>query len=444
MVREGYKKTDFGEIPEEWKVVRIGDILSEVIEPIRMRDDDIYRLISIRRRNGGLFERTRLPGKKILTKDLQRVIPGTFIIANRQIVHGACAYVTEDYADAAVSSAYTLLKGRENCDIRYFSLLAKTPLMYKYFLQASQGVVLEKMNFHLQEWLNLPIPLPPIIEQRRISAILSSLDEMIEKIEALINKLVQVKIGVMQDLFTKGIDECGRIRSEATHAFKDSPLGRIPVEWECPLIGDIYSELTTGSTPSRDRPDYFCGDILWVTSGELKYEIIRDTKEKITQEAVEDTHLRLYEPGTFFIAITGLEAEDTLGSCAIIGKYATTNQSCMAFPENIRIHTAYLFQYYRYFGKYLIYRYAQGTKQQSLNSNIVKAIPIKVPPKQEQIVIAENLTVIDDNIRGLRDEKIKSKMLRNGLMADLLMGRVRVRVGMPDDVVGLNLSATTS
>ena len=65
-----------------------------------------------------------------------------------------------------------------------------------------------------------------------IKEILSTVDKAIEQTEALIAKQQRIKTGLMQDLLTKGIDEHGNIRSEETHAFKDSPLGRIPVEWE--------------------------------------------------------------------------------------------------------------------------------------------------------------------------------------------------------------------
>ena len=69
-------------------------------------------------------------------------------------------------------------------------------------------------------------------EQARIVTILSTLDQAIEQTEAIIAKQQRIKTGLMQDLLTKGIDENGNIRSEATHEFKDSPLGRIPVEWD--------------------------------------------------------------------------------------------------------------------------------------------------------------------------------------------------------------------
>src|SRR5690606_28859919 len=80
---------------------------------------------------------------------------------------------------------------------------------------------------------NFPLFIPKDkSEQTAIAHILSTVDKAIEGTEKLIAKYKRIKTGLMQDLLTKGIDENGNIRSEKTHKFKDSPLGRIPVEWE--------------------------------------------------------------------------------------------------------------------------------------------------------------------------------------------------------------------
>lgn len=81
---------------------------------------------------------------------------------------------------------------------------------------------------YVRELSLLPPQLP---EQEKIAEVLSTLDLAIEQTEAFIAKQQRIKTGLMQDLLTFGLDEHGNIRSEATHAFKDSPLGRIPVEW---------------------------------------------------------------------------------------------------------------------------------------------------------------------------------------------------------------------
>jgi type I restriction enzyme S subunit len=85
----------------------------------------------------------------------------------------------------------------------------------------------------------IEIPTPSKPEQTQIAEILSTLDRAIEQTEALIAKQQRLKTGLMQDLLTRGIDPHGNLRSEHTHPFKDSPLGRIPVEWEVKLLGEI-------------------------------------------------------------------------------------------------------------------------------------------------------------------------------------------------------------
>ena len=75
-------------------------------------------------------------------------------------------------------------------------------------------------------------PKPPPHEQAKIAEVLSTVDRAIDQIEALIAKQQRIKTGLMQDLLTRGIDEHGNLRSEQTHRFKESPLGRIPVEWD--------------------------------------------------------------------------------------------------------------------------------------------------------------------------------------------------------------------
>ncbi len=72
----------------------------------------------------------------------------------------------------------------------------------------------------------------PKPEQTKIAEVLSTVDRAIEQTEALVAKQQRIRTGLMQDLLTRGIDEDGNLRSEETHEFKDSPLGRIPVEWE--------------------------------------------------------------------------------------------------------------------------------------------------------------------------------------------------------------------
>ncbi len=94
-------------------------------------------------------------------------------------------------------------------------------------------------------------PRPPPDEQAKIAEVLSTVDRAIEQTKALIAKHQRIRTGLMQDLLTRGVDEHGNLRSEQTHKFKDSPLGRIPVEWE---VRDLQSLLANVSSPMRSGP----------------------------------------------------------------------------------------------------------------------------------------------------------------------------------------------
>jgi type I restriction enzyme S subunit len=106
------------------------------------------------------------------------------------------------------------------------------------FQNASQGSTFAAINStELKGWpIDYPSSKP---EQTKIAEILSTVDRTIEQTEALIAKQQRIKTGLMQDLLTRGLDEHGNLRSEQTHQFKDSPLGRIPVEWDVKLADEL-------------------------------------------------------------------------------------------------------------------------------------------------------------------------------------------------------------
>ena len=198
-------------------------------------------------------------------------------------------------------------------------------------------------------------------------------------------------------------------------------------EWKNGTLGDYYNKLSTGMTPSRRNPEFFKGDIPWITSGELNYGYIYDTIEKITESGKEDATLTLYEPNTLFIAITGLEAPGTRGKCAINTVPATTNQSCMAFRKNEDIDTIFLFQWYKHMGIRLFYKYAQGTKQQSFNAKLVQKFVFNLPSHPEQQKIASFLIAVDEKIQQLTKKKELLEQYKKGVMQQLFSGQLRFK-----------------
>lgn len=117
--------------------------------------------------------------------------------------------------------------------------------------------------------------------------------------------------------------------------FKQSELGPIPEDWEVGTFADFLTTFSAGATPYRGIPDNFIGQIPWISSGELNYCEINDTREHISLDAQRNTHLTLHKPGTFLIAITGLEAAGTRGRCAFV-KNTINNKSVLSCNKQHR------------------------------------------------------------------------------------------------------------
>ena len=202
--------------------------------------------------------------------------------------------------------------------------------------------------------------------------------------------------------------------------YKLTELGEIPEDWQLKTFGDVMTGFSSGQTPSRAIPEYYKGDIRWITSGELNYNVITDTIEKITPEAVKRTNLKILPKGTFLIAITGLEAEGTRGSCGIVGEEATTNQSCMALYPKKELDKDYLRHFYVKYGNWLAFKYCQGTKQQSYTGKIARLLPIAIPPSlDEQKKIANTLTDIDALLESIEKVVSKKRLIKAGIMQTL-------------------------
>jgi type I restriction enzyme S subunit len=204
--------------------------------------------------------------------------------------------------------------------------------------------------------------------------------------------------------------------------YKQTEVGVIPEEWIFCEFQEVMTGFSSGQTPYREIKRYYTGEIPWITSGELNYNVITDTFEKISSEAVRRTNLKIIPKGTFLFAITGLEAAGTRGSCGITGIEATSNQSCMAlYPIPGKLITEYLFHFYVKNGDLLAFKYCQGTKQQSYTAAIAKKLPIAIPKDiSEQTAIANALSDMDALIAQTSTLIEKKKAIKQGVMQELL------------------------
>jgi len=265
--------------------------------------------------------------------------------------------------------------------------------------------------------------LPSINEQRRIMSMLANVNDLIDSYDKAIENTTKLKRGLMQKLLTKGI---GHKKFKKIKWLFGKEI-EIPNNWITKKVEDIF-KLKSGSTPSRTKPEFFEGDISWVTSTDLNRSKITSTLEKITKYAVKDANLTILPKGTFVIATYGLEAAGTRGKCGILQMDATCNQACMAFLPSSEMTSVFLFYFYLYFGEKIIFSIAQGTKQQNLYSDTVKKVTLIIPPLKEQEKITSILSEIDSKISDLESKKSSLENLKKGLVQKLLTGQIRLKV----------------
>lgn len=188
----------------EWKQHTYNDIIKEVRRPSNWNDDELYHLISVRRRSGGIFERENLFGHQIKVKDLRTANEGDFLFSKMQIVHGASALVTKEFDGTKISGSYIAVVAKDNSllDMNFFNWWSKSPLFYHQTYISSYGVHIEKMTFDFESFLSLGMNLPEIQEQKAIAKVLQTGANEIQLLQKKLNMLKEQKKGLMQQLLT--------------------------------------------------------------------------------------------------------------------------------------------------------------------------------------------------------------------------------------------------
>ena len=175
-VPEGYQKTRDGIFPVDWHIQKINQWIALAERPITLEDDKKYRLVTVRRGFGGIDLRGESLGKDILVKNYFRVFHRDFLISKRQIAHGACGIVTKFLDGAVVSNEYNVFVPKPGTDIEMFNLMMQLPHYTRLFYLMSDGVHIEKLLFKTQDWMKRQLAMPPIEEQQKIAAILTTQD----------------------------------------------------------------------------------------------------------------------------------------------------------------------------------------------------------------------------------------------------------------------------
>jgi type I restriction enzyme S subunit len=269
-------------------------------------------------------------------------------------------------------------------------------------------------------------------EQEKIAEVLSTIDRAIAQTEAIIAKQQRIKTGLMQDLLTKGIDEYGNIRSEATHEFRDSAIGRIPVEWEVISLGEIVrnhgGKLQTGPFGSQLHSyEYVDNGIPVVMPQDINNSGISTSEiVHITESKAEDLGRHRMIAGDLVFARRG-----DLSRCTVIqphqkGWICGTGCLLLRVPSGVLL-SQWACEMYRYhIVQVQVGVQAVGSTMVNLNTGILANLLIPLPKYEEQRQIANRFQSLEKDYTNLLARKQKLNVVKTGLMQDLLTGKVRV------------------
>jgi type I restriction enzyme S subunit len=315
-----------------------------------------------------------------------------------------------------------------------FAVLPKADVEAKWLYYQLLNYDLKKLNESTgvpsisREYLyRLSFKNPGSAQQRKIARILSAIDEVIGQTEETIEKLKKIKQGMMHDLFTRGINvKTGKLRPpslDAPELYHETDLGWIPKEWDVDLLSEWFDTFA-GGTPSRSMPEYFKGHIPWVSSTEVNAPKIYKTNEYITDDALRNSSAKLIKKGAVLIAMYGA----TAGQISRMMIEGASNQAVLALLA-IRqdgIENDFIYHYLKFTRNKLIYL-AQGSGQPNLSKEMIDRHKIVfVKSKNERDKIVQILDGIDAQIDSEKDCLLKRISLKQGLMQDLLTGKVEV------------------
>ena len=276
-------------------LVRIVDIVNN-----RVHEEDLFRISN---KLDNEFKRSRLKGGELLVS-IQRTV-GRVALAPTCL---AGANISRTIARVSIDAEIA-----DKFYVRHWLLSGDGERVIR---DAILGTTRDSLNLSALRKIEVPHP-QNLAEQSIIAEVLSKVDQAIAQTESLIAKQQRIKTGLMQDLLTRGIDEHGKLRTEETHQFKDSPLGRIPVEWNLFSV-DSLGEVVTGSTPSTSVESYYDGDIMFVSPKDIS-----NTSELITQ-----TEKTLSPSGLSVCRAVPKNSICTVCIGSTIGKIGLTKSQC--------------------------------------------------------------------------------------------------------------------
>ncbi len=409
-------------IPDKWKLHRLDEVFQiarggsprPIIDYIT--DGEGYNWIKIgdTKNVDKYIYKTK---QKILKEGLKKsllVKEDDFILSNSMSFGKPYIMKTE----GCIHDGWLLLrKLKEDISVDFMYYVLSSDFIKTQFISKAAGSTVQNLNIKLVETVKALIP--PLPEQQKIAEILSTVDAKIEVIDQQITETQELKKGLMQRLLTKGIGHT---------EFKDSHLGQIPKSWEVVELSEI-AKCTVGIATSTTHA-YCENGVLLLRNQNIKDgKIVLKDVLYITPEFDELNKSKRLREDDIITVRTGYP-----GISAVVPKELEGSQSFTTLIiriESEKILSKFLCYYINSEkGKSFFHSNQAGGGQQNVGSKTLESMKIIVPKISEQNQIIDILISIDDKLEVLSEKKTHYQELKQGLMQQLLTGKIRVKINI--------------
>lgn len=433
-IREGYKITEFGEIPEEWNIGSIDELTTFIKSGLsRNLKDENVGIPCIRSNNivNGRINYNDL--KYWFLKDDKGANIEDYILNDGDVlvnfinsmaqIGKTCIYRSNGRDAIYTTNIFRVNFNKDKILNEYFYYFSQTD-RYKKEIELITKPAVNQASFTTVDFKKIKLAIPIIKEQERIVSILSTVDEQIDNVDALIEKNKELKKGLMQTLLTKGIGHT---------KFKKTEIGEIPEEWEVIKFDNIISFLTdyeaNGSFSSIkenvnifDEPNY----AYFVRATDLEKKDYINSVKYVDKESYKFLSKTSLNGGELLIAKRGQIGKVYL--MPNLDKKATLAPNLYLIKlDNEKANNKYVYYYFiSSIGQKRLISNSASTTLGAIYKDDVKKIKMVLPSIKEQEKIVLILSEIDEKIDGYENRREKLEELKKGLMQQLLTGKIRV------------------
>lgn len=429
---EGFQKTKFGPktryIPNDWKIGRLGDNTylkgrigwHGLSEDDHMEDGEYYLVTGTDFENGRVqWDRCKYVNKDWYEKDTNIQLEGGDILVTKDGSIGKVAYVNSLPGDATLNNGVFVLRP---LDEEYNPLFLYYILNSFYFEDFIETITAGSTISHLyqKDFVNFRYPIPSLPEQNRIADILSIIDDQVQQTDKIIQKIRELKRGVIQDIFLEGIQGEKRVPRDVgpiTH--------KLPESWDVVPAQEVCNEITVGIV-SGATDHYVDTGIPFVRSKNIELNRMNDSDLKYIDEEFHQENLNSeLVSGDVLTQRTGRNG----GMTAVVpDRYDGANCFSMLISRTNNEIDEHYYAYYLNspYSEQFIESRKGGGVQKNLNAKFLRQLPVFLPSIEEQRSMVDILSTIDQRIEQETSYKDLMNSLKRGIMQDLLTGKVRV------------------